>query len=114
VVVANGHYSEPNLPDVPGSSSWPGLQLHSHNYRIPEAFRDQVVVVVGASNSGGLSLGTCVYVLDYEQVGGPGRSGCGGTVLQHCLWRVLWLVWCCHRQQQLAWAAAAQPQLQGA
>jgi hypothetical protein len=52
VVVANGHYSEPNLPDVPGAGSWPGLQLHSHNYRVPEAFKDQVVVVVGASNSG--------------------------------------------------------------
>ncbi|WIA31017.1 hypothetical protein OEZ86_001056 [Tetradesmus obliquus] len=52
LVVANGHYSEPNLPQVPGSSGWPGLQMHSHNYRAPEAFRDQVVVVVGASNSG--------------------------------------------------------------
>jgi hypothetical protein len=52
VVVANGHYSEPNLPDVAGADAWPGLQLHSHNYRTPEVFRDQVVVVVGASNSG--------------------------------------------------------------
>ncbi|KAF6256908.1 hypothetical protein COO60DRAFT_1702105 [Scenedesmus sp. NREL 46B-D3] len=52
VVVANGHYSQPNLPDVPGAASWPGLQMHSHNYRVPEAFKDQVVVVVGASNSG--------------------------------------------------------------
>jgi cation diffusion facilitator CzcD-associated flavoprotein CzcO len=52
VVVANGHYSEPNLPDVPGAGSWPGLQMHSHNYRVPEAFTVQVVVVVGASNSG--------------------------------------------------------------
>jgi cation diffusion facilitator CzcD-associated flavoprotein CzcO len=28
VVVCNGHFSEPNLPDIPGSDSWPGLQLH--------------------------------------------------------------------------------------
>jgi cation diffusion facilitator CzcD-associated flavoprotein CzcO len=53
LVVANGHYSEPNLPDVPGAQHWPGLQMHSHNYRVPEAFEGQTVVVVGASNSGG-------------------------------------------------------------
>lgn len=52
LVVCNGHYSEPNLPGVPGDDSWPGLQMHSHNYRAPEAFAGQVVVVVGASNSG--------------------------------------------------------------
>lgn len=52
VVVCNGHYSEPNLPDVPGADTWPGLQMHSHNYRVPEQFAGQVVVIVGASNSG--------------------------------------------------------------
>eukprot|EP00879_Flechtneria_rotunda_P011205 GHRR01011703.1.p1 GENE.GHRR01011703.1~~GHRR01011703.1.p1 ORF type:complete len:302 (+),score=95.18 GHRR01011703.1:176-1081(+) len=52
VVVANGHYNEPNLPVVEGADSWSGLQLHSHNYRIPEQFAGQTVVVVGASNSG--------------------------------------------------------------
>lgn len=52
VVVCCGQYSEPNLPNVPGAGSWPGLQMHSHNYRCPEAFAGQTVVVVGASNSG--------------------------------------------------------------
>lgn len=52
VVICNGHYSEPNLPDVPGADQWPGLQMHSHNYRTPEPFAGQTVVVVGASNSG--------------------------------------------------------------
>lgn len=52
LVVCNGHYSQPNLPDVPDAGVWPGVQLHSHNYRVPEAFSNQVVVVVGASNSG--------------------------------------------------------------
>ncbi|KAF8068234.1 flavin-containing monooxygenase [Scenedesmus sp. PABB004] len=53
LLVCNGHYSEPNLPeDVPGAAAWPGRQLHSHNYRSPDAFAGQTVVVVGASNSG--------------------------------------------------------------
>lgn len=52
VLVCNGHYSEPNLPVVAGSDCWPGLQMHSHNYRVPEVFTGQTVVVVGASNSG--------------------------------------------------------------
>ena len=42
VVVANGHYHEPNLPEVPGMDAFPGLQLHSHNYRYPERFAGQV------------------------------------------------------------------------
>lgn len=25
-----------------GIESWPGQQMHSHNYRVPEPFRDQV------------------------------------------------------------------------
>lgn len=28
VVVCSGQYSDPNLPEVPGADSWPGLQMH--------------------------------------------------------------------------------------
>jgi hypothetical protein len=52
VVVCNGHYSQPNLPDIKGMDIFPGFQMHSHNYREPDQFKDQVVLVVGASNSG--------------------------------------------------------------
>lgn len=52
LIVCNGHYFEPNLPDVPGAALWPGQQLHSHNYRTPDAFAGKSVVIVGASNSG--------------------------------------------------------------
>ena len=27
---------------VAGINEWPGKQMHSHNYRVPEPFRDQV------------------------------------------------------------------------
>ncbi|CAA0309988.1 unnamed protein product [Arabidopsis thaliana] len=51
VVVCNGHYVEPRLAQIPGISSWPGKEMHSHNYRIPEPFRDKVVVLIGNSSS---------------------------------------------------------------
>ncbi|EOA40352.1 hypothetical protein CARUB_v10009080mg [Capsella rubella] len=52
VVVCNGHYTEPRVAHVPGIDSWPGKQIHSHNYRLPDPFKDQVVVVIGNFASG--------------------------------------------------------------
>ncbi|KAI3785673.1 hypothetical protein L1987_44797 [Smallanthus sonchifolius] len=52
VVVATGHYSYPRLPSIKGMDAWRRKQMHSHLYRVPEPFRDQVVVVVGNSLSG--------------------------------------------------------------
>ncbi|CAN6319910.1 unnamed protein product [Urochloa humidicola] len=53
VVVCNGHYTEPRIADIPGVDAWPGKQMHSHSYRVPDSFHDQVVVIIGAKNSGG-------------------------------------------------------------
>lgn len=52
VVVGNGHWTVPMVPKIRGISSWSGKQIHSHNYRTPEPFRDQNVVVVGFAASG--------------------------------------------------------------
>ncbi|ANM58707.1 flavin containing monooxygenase FMO GS-OX-like protein [Arabidopsis thaliana] len=52
VVVCNGHYTEPRHALIPGIDTWPGKQIHSHNYRVPEQVKDQVVVVIGSSVSG--------------------------------------------------------------
>jgi len=52
VLVCNGHYSEPHLPAIPGAADFPGLLMHSHNYRTAERFKGQQVAVVGASFSG--------------------------------------------------------------
>ncbi|TKY49679.1 Flavin-containing monooxygenase FMO GS-OX 3 [Spatholobus suberectus] len=52
VVVCSGHFTEPRLPTtIPGIEKWPGYQIHSHNYRVPEPFRGQVVVVIGFASS---------------------------------------------------------------
>ncbi|CAN7118369.1 unnamed protein product [Brassica rapa subsp. narinosa] len=52
VVVATGHYSYPRLPSIKGMDLWKGKQVHSHVYRVPDPFRDEVVVVVGGFISG--------------------------------------------------------------
>ena len=49
VVIANGHYWERNLPDYPGKFT--GTQVHSKDYKGPEDFAGQRVLVVGAGNS---------------------------------------------------------------
>nr|UWI82190.1 flavin-containing monooxygenase FMO GS-OX-like 4 [Populus tomentosa] len=51
VVVCAGHYTQPRIAEIPGINLWPGKQIHSHNYRIPEPFRDQIIILIGASAS---------------------------------------------------------------
>ncbi|KAL0923723.1 hypothetical protein M5K25_007792 [Dendrobium thyrsiflorum] len=51
VVVCNGHHTQPRFADIPGIQKWPGKQIHSHNYRYPEPFQDQVVVIIGRGAS---------------------------------------------------------------
>jgi cation diffusion facilitator CzcD-associated flavoprotein CzcO len=43
VVVATGHYSQPSVPTIKGMEAWRRRQLHSHSYRLPEPFRDEVL-----------------------------------------------------------------------
>ncbi|KAI9822621.1 MAG: hypothetical protein M1827_000340 [Pycnora praestabilis] len=61
VVVANGHYNVPYVPDIQGISSWndryPDIISHSKFYRRPRDFTDKKVIVVGNAASG-LDIGT--------------------------------------------------------
>ncbi|TVU01914.1 hypothetical protein EJB05_52619, partial [Eragrostis curvula] len=52
VIVAVGMYSQPRLPTINGMDKGRRQQLHSHSYRVPDSFRDEVVVVVGCHESG--------------------------------------------------------------
>ena len=51
-MVCNGHYSVPIIPDIPGINMFPGRVIHSHNYRQPEDFRGESVIIVGGGASG--------------------------------------------------------------
>ncbi|KAG8221572.1 hypothetical protein J3R82DRAFT_1814 [Butyriboletus roseoflavus] len=56
VVVATGKYNAPSMPSISGSEEWvrrfPGLVRHSRQYRRPEPYANQTVLIVGASVSG--------------------------------------------------------------
>lgn len=56
VVVANGHYTIPYVPDIAGVKAWnsvnPGIITHSKTYRKPENFTGKKVIVIGNSASG--------------------------------------------------------------
>ena len=57
VLVANGHYNVPSLPNIKGIKEWnqanPGVISHSKLYRRPgEPFADKKVIIVGNAASG--------------------------------------------------------------
>ena len=52
MMVCNGHYSVPIIPDIPGINLFSGQIIHSHNYRQPEDLRGESVIIVGGGASG--------------------------------------------------------------
>ncbi|KAG1347847.1 Flavin-containing monooxygenase FMO GS-OX-like 9 [Cocos nucifera] len=42
VVVATGHYSQPSMPNIKGMDVWTKKQIHSHVYRVPEPYCDEI------------------------------------------------------------------------
>jgi len=52
VVVCNGHFSVPVMPHIPGMELYTGKVVHSHDYRTPEAFQGDTVLILGGGASG--------------------------------------------------------------
>lgn len=52
VMICNGHYNDPIVPKIPGQEKFKGEIVHSHQYRSPERFKNQSVLVIGAGPSG--------------------------------------------------------------
>lgn len=50
VLVANGHHWCAHRPSFPGH--FDGLEIHSHDYKTPDAIQDRRVLVIGVGNSG--------------------------------------------------------------
>ena len=46
------HYSVPLVPDIEGLDTFEGDVVHSHDYRVPESYKDKVVVCLGGNASG--------------------------------------------------------------
>ena len=52
VLLCNGHFTVPYIPVVADMEKFAGVQLHSHNYRKPDKFAGQNVLVLGPGASG--------------------------------------------------------------
>ncbi|CAD6577683.1 MAG: hypothetical protein ASARMPREDX12_008455 [Alectoria sarmentosa] len=56
IVVANGHYTVPSIPNIKGIKEWnhahPGVISHTKSYRKSGPFADKKVIVVGNAASG--------------------------------------------------------------
>ncbi|KAJ7210168.1 hypothetical protein GGX14DRAFT_565955 [Mycena pura] len=56
IVVATGRYNAPNIPSISGLEDWakkfPKSITHSRQYRHPQPFTDETVLVVGGATSG--------------------------------------------------------------
>lgn len=68
VVSATGTWSHPFVPSYPGQEHFRGRQLHSGDYRNPNDFKDQRVLVVGGGNSGAQILAEVAEVADASWV----------------------------------------------
>jgi len=51
VVVANGHFSTPNVPEFDGLERFNGRVLHAHDFRDAVEFKDKNVLIIGTSYS---------------------------------------------------------------
>jgi cation diffusion facilitator CzcD-associated flavoprotein CzcO len=53
LIVCNGHHWDARWPEpaFPGSDTFPGIQMHAHDYRTPEIFEGKRVLVLGIGNS---------------------------------------------------------------
>jgi len=52
VYIANGHYSQPQVPPIPGIENFKGKTFHSIEYDVPSDFRGQKVLCIGGRASG--------------------------------------------------------------
>ena len=64
VVSATGTWDQPFWPNYPGAGEFHGRQLHASQYRKPEDFTDQRVLVIGGGNSAAQILAEVSIVAD--------------------------------------------------
>lgn len=51
VIVANGHFSVPNVPTFDGIESFTGSIIHGHDFRNADVYKDRDLLIIGASYS---------------------------------------------------------------
>ncbi|XP_031623997.1 senecionine N-oxygenase-like [Contarinia nasturtii] len=51
VFVCNGPHAKSHIPEIPGASEFKGRIMHSRDFRTPEKFHDENVLVIGSGDS---------------------------------------------------------------
>jgi putative flavoprotein involved in K+ transport len=64
VVSATGTWPKPFIPIYPGQELFQGIQIHSADYRTPQLFAGQRVLVIGGGNSGAQILAEVAHVAE--------------------------------------------------
>jgi hypothetical protein len=68
VVVATGRFNAPYIPPISGLSEWskrfPGRISHSRQYRRPEPYTNETILIVGAAVSPWIFVGECQGRID--------------------------------------------------
>jgi len=88
VVICNGHYDLPSIPDIPGLEKFPGSIMHSVQYDVPQPFEGKRVLCIGARASGTdvareiSSVAKTVHVCDKD----CNEMETGGEHLNICRW----------------------------
>ncbi|KAG5680248.1 hypothetical protein PVAND_009770 [Polypedilum vanderplanki] len=62
VLVCNGHYNSPLIPFYEGQDLFEGKQMHSHDYRNAQPFKNEPVLIIGAGPSGRDAVTDIQYV----------------------------------------------------
>lgn len=52
ILVCNGHNALPFIPDIQGANEFVGIHIHSHDYRVPDHFKNMNVLIIGSGPSG--------------------------------------------------------------
>ncbi|XP_020965734.1 flavin-containing monooxygenase FMO GS-OX5-like isoform X3 [Arachis ipaensis] len=71
VVVCSGHNSVPRVAEIDGIENWRGYQMHSHNYRAPGRFQDQIKCVnkdgsISFQDGSSIFANTIIYCTGYK------------------------------------------------
>jgi cation diffusion facilitator CzcD-associated flavoprotein CzcO len=80
LLICSGHHRDPLMPDYPGTFT--GRTLHSREYKRPEPFTDERVLVVGGGNS------ACDIAVDVSRV--AASTGLSMREGQYILPKIIW------------------------
>lgn len=87
ILVCTGHFRSGLIPTFEGRKMFQGRQIHSHDYRFPEAFKDETILVIGGKFSAvDIVQQTARHAKSvtwsHHLKSEPNMRGCGNNIVQ--------------------------------